>query len=61
MTEAAIHWDQALATLREAKGIPAVIGLELLAENAEAATAAPGAAAVEATPLLAPATTPATP
>lgn len=31
--EVAIHWDRALEALREARGIPTVIGLELLPET----------------------------
>lgn len=38
--EVAIHWDRAIETLREAKGIPTVIGLELLPEAPEVDAAA---------------------
>lgn len=31
--EVAIHWDRAIETLKEARGIPTVIGLELLPES----------------------------
>ncbi len=34
--EVAIHWDRAIETLREAKGIPTVIGLELLPDIPDA-------------------------
>jgi len=53
-TEAAIHWDQALATLREANGIPAVVGLELLPENPEPATTEPDADVADPAAALAP-------
>lgn len=33
-SDAAVHWEQAQAVLAEAKGIPAVVGLELLPEPA---------------------------
>jgi hypothetical protein len=31
-TQAAIHWDRALEALRQANGVPLVVGLELLDE-----------------------------
>jgi L,D-transpeptidase ErfK/SrfK len=40
--EVAIHWDRALETLREARGIPTVIGLELPPEPEPQPEAAPG-------------------
>jgi len=54
-TEAAIHWDQALETLRGAKGIPAVIGLELMPEPTDPPAAPDDAAtAVAGQPVVAP-------
>ncbi|MFO1428092.1 MAG: L,D-transpeptidase family protein [Steroidobacteraceae bacterium] len=61
-TQAAIHWDLALAALRRADGVPQVVGLELLEE--EPATAPPEAAPADATTTgagAAAASTPASP
>jgi L,D-transpeptidase ErfK/SrfK len=46
--EVAIHWDRALEALREARGIPIVIGLEIPPEPAAPEIPAPDAASGEA-------------
>jgi L,D-transpeptidase ErfK/SrfK len=62
-TQTAIHWDAALAALREASGIPVVIGLEIPEEEPAADPAAgeagAGAPSDPATPSAAPEAPPA--